>query len=223
MSGYNTDTDTDTDTDSYNSNETTLYYESSSNSDNSYSSSDDDDDVFDDVVDSYRIHNAYRIAIEEQQFRHAEKNNNNYYIGIAILYSSVYSEYTPRLLLSCAVSNKTFFKYKYLDVISYLKKFSTFNHSSPKIHIMKLHNLNIGNFEIHSVVLKTYWIRIIQRHWKSVIRKRQDIYNKRHHLYNLRYREVHGKHKPGLNVLPGLYGMLYMYKFVVNKDNHIYA
>jgi hypothetical protein len=59
-----------------------------------------------------------------------------------------------------------------------------------------------------TVRLKTFWIRIVQRVWKRVFRERQEIMLKRRTLQNIRYFEQHGKHLPGIHVLPSLYGML---------------
>ena len=58
-------------------------------------------------------------------------------------------------------------------------------------------------------VLKTYWLRLIQRTWKRIYREKQAALEKRKQVSSLQYREIFGKWPPGLNVLPSLYGMLH--------------
>ena len=57
-------------------------------------------------------------------------------------------------------------------------------------------------------VLKTHWIRLIQRTWKNVMRKRADVIQKRtnpHALYN---RQITGNWPSDCSNCPGLKGML---------------
>lgn len=57
-------------------------------------------------------------------------------------------------------------------------------------------------------ILKTVWIRIIQRKWKNVFAERQNVINQRKYLYNLRFIEYNGKWPQICSILPGLKGML---------------
>jgi hypothetical protein len=42
-------------------------------------------------------------------------------------------------------------------------------------------------------VIKTFWIRLIQRTWKRVFKERQNILKKRYSLKALHYKELHGR------------------------------
>lgn len=73
--------------------------------------------------------------------------------------------------------------------------------------------LEIGEYIIlptHEAIaiLKTFWIRIIQKKWKKVYNERKNIIKKRCNLYNLSIREKYGRWPKTCNYLPGLRGML---------------
>jgi hypothetical protein len=57
-------------------------------------------------------------------------------------------------------------------------------------------------------ILKTFWIKIIQRTWKKIMKKRRDIMNIRKNISSLRYRELNGRWPSNCNDMPGLNGML---------------
>lgn len=57
-------------------------------------------------------------------------------------------------------------------------------------------------------ILKTFWLRIIQRKWKKVFIERQQVKTERRHCVSLYYRQVNGKWPDTCNYLPGLDGML---------------
>lgn len=54
-------------------------------------------------------------------------------------------------------------------------------------------------------VLKTFWIKIIQRSWKKIYKKRCEIMKQRMMLHHLRYRELHGRWPQKLHYLPSVY------------------
>jgi hypothetical protein len=57
-------------------------------------------------------------------------------------------------------------------------------------------------------IIKTFWIKLIQRTWKNIMKQREDIIKKRCHPNSLRYREIYGKWPANCNYFPGLKGML---------------
>ena len=79
---------------------------------------------------------------------------------------------------------------------------------NAKIHIMKL---CILEDETYSVVLKTHWLRLVQRHWKKVFKERKLKMAARTFLKNQIFREIHGKYPSGLNVIPSILGMMNCY------------
>ena len=57
-------------------------------------------------------------------------------------------------------------------------------------------------------ILKTYWIRLIQRTWKNIYKKRISLIKKRCNLNSLKYKEIYGKWPNNCNEYPSLKGML---------------
>jgi predicted nucleic-acid-binding protein len=133
------------------------------------------------------------------------KQNKKYYIGLVALIDSVY-------LLAHSVTPKSLFKYSYRDVITYLHTYSIIYVKRPKIDVFQLY-ITENNY---SVIIKTHWIRLIQRHWKKVYKNRTDILRKRAMSCNHYPNSVFTKYST--NQLPGLRGMLSHYALLnVNK------
>lgn len=65
--------------------------------------------------------------------------------------------------------------------------------------------LNTGHYV---AILKTFWLRLIQRKWKNIIKERNDIIKKRCNLHSLTHREITGKWPNDCLHLPQLKGML---------------
>uniref|UniRef100_A0A6C0LT29 Uncharacterized protein n=1 Tax=viral metagenome TaxID=1070528 RepID=A0A6C0LT29_9ZZZZ len=168
----------------------------------------DSDNYFDSLSDSISSYDELEEELDElydndSEFIEQEKTNHNYYIGICKP-SRAYDYY----LLVNAVSPKLFYKTQYDLLIRYLQEYSVIYMSDPRIEIMKLYILQD---ETYTVSIKTYWIRLIQRHWKKIISTRKLIYKMRGAIRSLYYFELHGRYPDGLNTLPTLYGMLGCY------------
>jgi hypothetical protein len=57
-------------------------------------------------------------------------------------------------------------------------------------------------------VIKTHWIRLIQRNWRRVYSEQQRIYGMRKHPRQLQYRQVTGNWPNDCARVPSLRGML---------------
>jgi hypothetical protein len=57
-------------------------------------------------------------------------------------------------------------------------------------------------------ILKTFWLRIIQKKWKKVFQERKNVIRQRCNLSNLSIREIRGRWHESCFNLPGLRGML---------------
>lgn len=57
-------------------------------------------------------------------------------------------------------------------------------------------------------IIKTFWIKIIQKAWKKIYKQRKEIIIKRSSLISLKYREINGKWPNGCNYYPSLKGLL---------------
>lgn len=172
-------------------------------SDNSFSSdsiiidtdSDDSDSLFnyqlDDVADT--------LYNEDVDHIESDKYNNHYYLG---LYK--YVEQSGNLLFMMSASNKLFLKYPHEKIVDYLKEYSIVQSISDNVDIMKMYVKN----DTYYVVLKTHWIRLIQRKWKSLFNDFKNRQEQKLKSANLKYRERNGNFPNQLNYRPKIYGMM---------------
>ena len=122
---------------------------------------------------------------------------NKYYIGLP-----GYIKKERNYILMSSISSKRFLKHPFKDVVSYLSSMSICYIVNPQVHIMKLH---ISDDGVYNVVLKTHYIRLIQRTWKKIYKEKRMYIQKMKSLDALRMRET------GINSyknIPTLYGML---------------
>jgi len=152
------------------------------------SDSDDDVGIVDDIDDP---------LIDEP------KEHNRYYLGSCKLIRP-----DNYYLMLCAVSNRIFLQYPASVVSRYMESASLIYVHRPTIDIMKLEFLPN---QMCTVVKKTFWIRLIQRRWRSVLRDRMCLLLRRGSIMSQRAFEMTGRWPIGLNVLPGLNGMLRAY------------
>jgi len=151
--------------------------------------------------------NIERIYDLEADFLDSDKQNHKYYLGLCTELGG------SRLLLNIAIQPQTFLRFDIKSVLNYLAEYSIFTFYREILDVSSI-QLQIMELDIEprtcwqTVRLKTHWIRIVQRVWKRVFRERQEVMMKRRTLQNIRYFERHGKHLPGLHVLPSIHGML---------------
>lgn len=60
-------------------------------------------------------------------------------------------------------------------------------------------------------IIKTFWLRLVQRRWKSIYKQKQNIIKKRMTPSNISYRKLKGTWPQGSIYLPGLKGMMCCY------------
>ena len=152
--------------------------------------------IYENLNDKYM-----KIYDEETNFLEKEKINNNYYIGIAAKYTS-----KEHFILVNSISTKGFLKYDQNTVIEYLKYYTGFYLKNPRLHIMQL-NIDIID-ETYNVILKTYWIRLIQRTWKNIYQKRKEVISLRKQIASILYCKIYGRYRTTENYLPTIHGML---------------
>ena len=159
------------------------------------------------VFDLHRIEKYDEIYEEEDNYRNIDNpddyfRNNHYYIGL-----SYYDKQYDNLLLSSNITNRTFFKYDYNDVVDYLNNYTVL--FSNRILQPEIMLLQISDDIIYNVVIKTFWIRIIQRHWKHVYQNRKKFMNTYGSIVNY----IRDNIKDQNNIkYPSLVGMLSRYK-----------
>ena len=57
-------------------------------------------------------------------------------------------------------------------------------------------------------IIKTFWLRLIQRCWKRAFAQRKQMQRLRFHLYNINYRIVYGRWPDSCHHLPTIHGIL---------------
>jgi len=143
-----------------------------------------------------------RIYFHEQDFLDSEKVNKHYYIG-----NNKISNDKQYILYANSVTSTTFFRFNINHIQSYLLDYSIFV-TKPNIDIMQLFILDDYTY---TVVIKTHWLRIIQRHWKTIYSQRKYCLNKRKQIRTLMYFERNGRYPYDCDFMPGLPGMLSAY------------
>lgn len=145
------------------------------------------------------------IAIDETNFLDSEKQDKKYYIGFA-MYNRPCGKYWFDIAITC----KSFFKYPISACMLYLNSFSLFQIRNSRliinIQIMQLHIDPIS--KQYNVVLKTFWLRIVQRTWKRIYKEKKSLILKRQcSIFNRRHLETTGKHLPEFRHIPNIFNM----------------
>lgn len=159
-------------------------------------------DLYNESRRNYLTYQSERISEVEQTFLDSNKESGNYYIGSAILIRNRY------YIMNAAITAGSFFQFPIQSIMFYLSEVSLVYFIKPRIEIMKLY-IHPVTME-YIVLLKTFWLSIIQRTWRRILRERKEVLRKRCSIQNIQHRMIHGRHLMGLNVLPGLVGMLSM-------------
>lgn len=151
--------------------------------------------------DDYSIDSVEYSAILEEDYEnyYAEKEDKKYYLGSCAMESG-YNEESRRWILAGTISPIVFFRHRAIDVAQFLWVSSMFyRFHGPKIDILQLH---ISAEGVHYVIIKTFWLRLVQRTWRRVCRERREMWKKRLTMGSLRTREITGKYPIGLRNLP---------------------
>ena len=147
-------------------------------------SEEDEWDRFDDIM-------------EDEEFNAVEFIEAKRYIGI----SSYDKKYRVNLL-AARISPKTFFQYSTRDVMNFLVNYSVIRSNESCKHSPEIMQLHIDEHDAYTVILKTHWIRLVQRKWRNVLRQRTQMLRNPQFVRN---RELIGNHSAKV---PGLYGMM---------------
>jgi len=140
------------------------------------------------------------IFDHEERFLDEDKVDGYYYIGLPCLMKTPHE-----WILQISIQPRTMLSHEYADVMRYLIDYSVTRIRNPIMHIMKL---DISNTGAYNVVLKTYWLNLIQRTWKRVFRERNQYINKCKNPHSLLYRQTHGQWENNPH-FPSLNGMLH--------------
>jgi len=105
------------------------------------------------------------------------------------------------------VSNRAFFHYSYRSICRYLMGYIPIQ--EDYIHIIQIvgpisEDATVGDMYFYNlqVVLKTHWIRLIQRKWKKMYQEKKRVLEYRKSLACQREFELTGKYPAGYNYYP---------------------
>jgi hypothetical protein len=164
-----------------------------------YSDSTNDDNTIDEIFRKEHVH------------LDSEKQSGCYYIGL-----HKHIRYDNFLLLLNSISIKSFYKYSYIHVLKYLYYYSIVRLYQPNIEIMKLSILNDGTY---SVVLKTHWLRLVQKHWRKAFNLRKQMMKKQMRVSSILHREIYGRFPSDICRLPRLDGLMAHYATCKKSSN----
>lgn len=142
------------------------------------------------------------IAELEEDFLDMDKRNGMYFIGSAVYYS----EYNS-IQLDTTVSPSTFFSYSVENIKLYLVEYSICNitWALPSVHILQLDIKPDGEY---CVIVKTFWIKLIQRAWKKQYALRLSVILARSNIAAQSHFELTGTYPSKLRHIPGIRGLL---------------
>jgi len=174
------------------------------------------------LIDSFYPYNYYSkndinyiySINNENKYNENEYNENDYIIINNIIYNFNNSENENMIDLFNINDTIESFNLYYRNLIrqtckhkfirNYYNIINNHNYIIPQIGLI----IELPTNE-RIVIIKTFWIKIIQRTWKNIYRKKIIIINKRKHIHNINYRILNGNWPKDLNNIPSLKGMLY--------------
>ena len=129
------------------------------------------------------------------------RGDGSYLLGFVKIFN-----YQPRdLLLDRSISLKYFFEHRFRTSLSSSSSGGAVMAFWREVHVIQV---VVGGGGEYYAVVKTRWIRLIQKTWKEVVRSRNHKVEMRRSLESLRVIEMTGRFPEGMRWLYGLRGML---------------
>jgi hypothetical protein len=143
------------------------------------------------------INQVNQLFERDYLFLDKEKEDKKYYIGF---YTIVKTDNNPtscdpyEMLLNSTISPRSFFLFSLNVVEKYLHDFSIIYRNyykfKPNVEILQLH-INPAT-ATYNIVVKTYWLRLIQKWWKKICAKQKAIQLHKMKISNMRHFEIYG-------------------------------
>ena len=114
-----------------------------------------------------------------EYYEDIESKDNTYYITTP-LKNPNNDEVSDGFLYDVVVSNRAFFKHRVDEVAEYVRDYSpNYIPETAKLEIVqtKFCYYEKNGFYVANVLIKTFWLRLIQRRWRNVLKKRREILN----------------------------------------------
>jgi hypothetical protein len=108
--------------------------------------------------------------------------DNKYYIGLCVFDND-------NFIVNSLVPIEIFFKYNYSQLLDYLISFSCMENNWERIEILKIRYVDYQSFIIYSTIIKTFYLKILQRKWKNYLQRRNKYVKSSKIINDLRKRE----------------------------------
>jgi hypothetical protein len=128
-----------------------------------------------------------------------DDDQGRYFVGTAFLSND-------KFLVEYALVNKIFYQYPPKSLLRHLLRTATHPPNWKRLEIMKMEfePMDRGPWLCYTCVLKTHYLRLVQRRWRSILQQRRALLQQQALSY-LRHRE---RGKRSTLSLPTLRGML---------------
>ena len=178
------------------------------------------DDITSDEYDYY--YDAYdiqvfdedifeEIAEYEDSFPYSDCENKKYYIG-------TYMNIDNELILTMRIRSTTFYKYPQELLVPYMFYACEIPMNECRLSVRtQILQVIIQPDDTYSVVVKTFWLRIIQRTWRRIFKQRK-LYILCLKKLQTTFTPIYRKCMNTLETYPGLRGMLVKYHRDYGKD-----
>ena len=110
--------------------------------------------------------------------------NNKYYIGLCSI------DNYNNFIISCILPLNIFHIYNYNQLLNYLLSYSIMENNWKTIEIVKIYFNTNDSFITYNCVIKTYFIRLLQKKWKYYLKKRNKYLHSYKIINDLRDREI---------------------------------
>lgn len=156
--------------------------------------------------DDLPFESAYNeIYALDTYFIERDKRDGEYIIG-----TKFFCNDRREHIYSSGVTPTIFFDYTFDTILEYIMLTSYYISRYSYINTIDILKIYIDN-NSYIAITKTYWLRLIQRHWKKVFSEQNRIKNERKSIISMRHFELFGKWKYGNINYSGLHGMLSIY------------
>jgi hypothetical protein len=130
---------------------------------------DNDNEMTDDQVKSELIATDERLF--DTNYYETMEQDNTYYITVPYRINENY-------LKDLHISSRGFFNHSLQTVQNYICEYTVsalIDYSTP-VEIVKTSYIQLsGGFTMYNIIIKTFWLKIVQRRWRNVLKKRKEI------------------------------------------------
>ena len=159
----------------YNENENNVNPDENTNNENDSVNTDETDNEndsdYDDMSDDEK--KAEAIAFQERLFDDeyyvSLERNNTYYISIPC-------EYRGGFLTDLHISSRGFFTNSIISIENYIRNYTNIEiPQNTNLEIVKTsYTYDRNGFYTANVLVKTFWLRLVQRRWRNVLKQRRE-------------------------------------------------